>query len=448
MDDDDLGHDSLLAPIRTTIDLHKSGPGPRASVFTQLRDMELSRLDVFKIGSAIGFGIALVIVSSYYVFSPPIMQFAVYEVSAPIFYANILLFYPVLCWAIVLFIFERHEVQYASVLDLRPHLITSVQVLKNALTLFDMWLASYLCFSIAAKFTVTVHVFSLASFSVPSTLFTLANFLTLGIFVWPLRGFHRSSRKVLMGDLISILRAPFLRTTFRQSLMADVTTSLVIPLRLFLEGACLVVTGGLFRFELSHTPSMCLLAAPVAGDVISVTPYLWRLTQCVERWIHTRENQHVFNAAKYATCVTAVLFSALCSVLASLGFTVGPAPHTLKIILVMVSTCYCYLWDVFVDWALLCRGSGPIPSFRPGLYPHRWAYRIAPITNFIMRFAWALTLPSRPLFPYPLTLQLILGAVEVTRRFIWVVLRVENEVVQRAADVQPHRMSGDRPDEA
>ncbi|KAG9395450.1 EXS family [Carpediemonas membranifera] len=410
-----------------------------------VRGIRVGRLDSFKIGLSMGTVLALSIATLWYALNPPIMGLPSYYVSAPIFYANFLFFFPILCWAAVLFFFERYSVPYHIVLGLKGRLITSIQVFKNALVLANLWLGSFFLFTLGTRNHLTLDLLGLYTIHVPSTIFTAVNYISLLIYIWPIRGFHRSSRRVLLKDLATILVGPFAVPFFRRTLVADITTSLVIPLRLFAEGTCLVVTGGLFTFTATKRQPICITLAPLLSDVVSVLPYLWRFLQCSSQTYrmpsHRQKLLPILNTCKYLTCIVAVAVSGTISVFEDAGMVTSAPVVAVKLGMVCCSTIYCYVWDVLCDWGLFTIDHGRI-RFRELLYPSKIPYLIIPVTNIILRFAWALTLTPHGLWPYPQTLNLILGALELVRRFVWVAFRAENQVAQLRSQRRQEMVQG------
>ncbi|KAH8067083.1 hypothetical protein JL721_7778 [Aureococcus anophagefferens] len=84
--------------------------------------------------------------------------------------------------------------------------------------------------------------------------------------------------------------------------------------------------------------------------------------------------------------------------------------------LALASTLCNFLWDVFMDWGL---GRG-----RPKKFPAPF-YAVAVGTNFAARLGWAVYVsPDQTLVAQHVIL--LLGVVEVARRFQWALIRVEH----------------------
>lgn len=64
----------------------------------------------------------------------------------------------------------------------------------------------------------------------------------------------------------------------------------------------------------------------------------------------------------------------------------------LYILVYVISTAYCYCWDLYMDWGLLRSYEPGKKYLRPKLMYPVWFYYYAMISNFFLRFAWLLSL--------------------------------------------------------
>jgi len=94
---------------------------------------------------------------------------------------------------------------------------------------------------------------------------------------------------------------------------------------------------------------------------------------------------------------------------------------------IVVSTVYSYSWDVLKDWGLGERGAKLLR--KKLIYKIPLVYYAVMISNFIMRFMWTLTISpeSTGIVMNPTAFSAILAAVEIVRRSIWNIFRLENE---------------------
>ena len=121
------------------------------------------------------------------------------------------------------------------------------------------------------------------------------------------------------------------------------------------------------------------------------------------------------NAMKYVSALLVVFTSAA----TSWG---GPEQHdfwtSAWICALVVKTIYCYSWDVIQDWGLLRDGG----VLRSTTFFSRDLYVAALAFNFVGRIAWSIAIS--PAFCRA-DCTLGLGLLEVIRRSIWLLIRVE-----------------------
>lgn len=96
----------------------------------------------------------------------------------------------------------------------------------------------------------------------------------------------------------------------------------------------------------------------------------------------------------------------------------------------LISTCYAFAWDLYMDWGLLrSKDSGKF-LLRPKILLPQWFYYYAISTNLVLRFAWLIPLFSAGLPPWVHNTQLIVASLcllEGYRRAQWAIIRLENE---------------------
>ncbi len=157
-----------------------------------------------------------------------------------------------------------------------------------------------------------------------------------------------------------------------------------------------------------------------------------RFTQCLFRWREDTQRRkdgraHLVNAGKYLTSLLVLLLSSIMEIRARSAVlantTVDNRGLTVAwICALVVRTVYSYAWDLVKDWGLL-QGAA-VGWLRPRLLFPRRAYYTAMVLNLIGRTIWSLAIsPHYCLLGCTLTF----GIVEIIRRSIWIVFRVENE---------------------
>jgi hypothetical protein len=123
----------------------------------------------------------------------------------------------------------------------------------------------------------------------------------------------------------------------------------------------------------------------------------------------------------------------------------------LLIILLLINCCYCFLWDVIMDWGMISDPAAlladpkrhirePKLCFQNFLRPRlRFGPKISLVillTNLLLRFAWLLRFWEKRLFPSVDEFVLCTQFLEVFRRALWNLLRVEWEQLKILAAKQ------------
>lgn len=256
--------------------------------------------------------------------------------------------------------------------------------------------------------------------------------------VMPLPILHPFERIRVLGIVARFLILPFGDPGFVDSFLADITTSLVQALKYFTQGLCYSFMGVYSdpTFDASSVvPYDLQMKSNLALNLVSLWPYLVRLLQCLNRAVITQKVwPHCANAGKYISTIVSLVFAALKDL--DISPSLSSLWSTLWTVFVVISSIYSSLWDIFVDWSLFTiekRNRFFTMSLRTKRFFHPLFYSIAVIVDIVLRFAWATTLMPSVIswFPASPAQKLFLGSLEVVRRFIWAVIRVENEHISK-----------------
>ncbi|ESP04786.1 hypothetical protein LOTGIDRAFT_184750, partial [Lottia gigantea] len=103
--------------------------------------------------------------------------------------------------------------------------------------------------------------------------------------------------------------------------------------------------------------------------------------------------------------------------------------YYLWIVCALLSSCYTYTWDIKMDWGLFDKNAGENKYLREEIvYAFKAYYYFAIVEDFILRFAWSLTVSvGEGLLFHNEILTTLLASFEVFRRFVWNFFRLENE---------------------
>eukprot|EP00164_Ancoracysta_twista_P004301 GFYU01005794.1.p1 GENE.GFYU01005794.1~~GFYU01005794.1.p1 ORF type:complete len:659 (+),score=155.32 GFYU01005794.1:146-2122(+) len=246
--------------------------------------------------------------------------------------------------------------------------------------------------------------------------------------VWPFDMFYRKSRLRLMRDFCFTV-LPLRPVKFSEFLVAEFLTSMAKPI----EDLCFIVVyyGSGDWWEEDGKPSR-----EVTNDLspgLVVLPFVLRTVQCM-RQAHdfpNRRKMHMLNAMKHVLVIVLISLASLQS-----AHTLGHPPkaitnpyYSLWLACYVCVVLFAFVWDVFVDWAVViknARGEWELKS--TALCDAQWSMWLLVLTNLGMRVMWGFTLtPMKVRFvdkEYEATL---LTCIELMRRGMWTVLRLQNE---------------------
>jgi len=274
----------------------------------------------------------------------------------------------------------------------------------------------------------------------------------------------RRQRSLMYNYIGRVLIAPFGKVEFRDSYIGDILTSTVrVNLQLaFALGYVILSIVAWFENDMalasSNSPHKLwkhsYIYKSILVPILTLLPLWLRFVQCLRRAVETGQRwPHFCNALKYCSAMAVISFSV---------FIPDIKYYTLWIISFTGATLFQYWWDVHQDWGLLVPRNSPLASglILPGtdkavrtplLMGSVSFYVIIAFINLILRFAWALTLLDfspdtdndehvngdisssneykKSLFLY--NLYPIMAALEVFRRMVWSILRVEWEQIEK-----------------
>lgn len=254
--------------------------------------------------------------------------------------------------------------------------------------------------------------------------------------ILPFKVFFYESRTWLLKRIWIVFTAPFHYVTFADFWLADQLNSLVLALRDIQFLVCFYIME--VDWLQNPEPGSCTKHTRTYGirSIIAVFPAWIRFAQCLRRYRDTRKSfPHLVNAGKYATSFFVVLFSTLDAVDKELSGD-NPTPMAqrpmfyLWVLSAVIGSCYGFAWDVKMDWGFFDLKAAPsAPLLREDMvYNSRWFYYFAIVEDFILRYAWVLSITVAEFEShFHEYLLVFMGLFELFRRFIWNFFRLENE---------------------
>ncbi|KAH8287020.1 hypothetical protein KR054_000579 [Drosophila jambulina] len=258
--------------------------------------------------------------------------------------------------------------------------------------------------------------------------FPLALILIMtGVLVMPLPILNLKARWWTIKLLGRVITAPVHYVGFADFWMGDQLNSLV---------NCLVDHYIMVRFYvvcwMHRERALNCFRLDVMVPIVRCLPAWFRFAQCLRRFRDSGSKSMIYllNAGKYSMSFLVVLFDTLRQRTEGNRHD-SPFSNTytwLFLASCVVATAYGYLWDVLRDFGLFKIMDGHRIFLREHLvYPQAFYYFVI-VENFCLRWLWAAEfaiLHNNLIAPY--NLRTITSIAEITRRFIWNYLRLENE---------------------
>ncbi|KAL2062657.1 hypothetical protein VTL71DRAFT_5729 [Oculimacula yallundae] len=234
------------------------------------------------------------------------------------------------------------------------------------------------------------------------------------------------SRKWFILSHFRLLFAGLNPVEFRDVFLGDMYTSLSFPLGNIGFFFCIYAIN--FLDETTCDSTNIFAASLLAG-----LPAVLRLLQCFRRYFDSKVIfPHLVNAGKYAVSILFTLE------LAFYRLDGGIRNLILLVIIGTISALYASIWDLLMDFSLLDPDSSLLkPALRPvRVFKSKRIYYIIAILDIVLRCTWIFSV----FFPNNVLVNFLVGFGEVTRRGMWMVLRVENEHCSNVGGLKAYRV--------
>ncbi|KAH8399877.1 hypothetical protein KR215_003981 [Drosophila sulfurigaster] len=399
---------------------HYLAAGDRAKAMTKLRVPPLGEPTpppmVFRAGLALGMFIMLALAALFsYLRRPPITD----NIEA-----FMRLYRGPFTWVIFNFFmaanvagWQRAGVNHVLIFEIDPRShLQPATFLEIACTFGMLWTLSMLGFLFHDLINVTdPFVFPLALTLIMITL--LIN--PLPIMNWPARWWTMR----LVGRVIT---APLHYVGFADFWMGDQMNSLV---------TCMADYYYIVRFYavcwLRYSNVDSCFDEDMFVPISRCLPAWFRFAQCLRRFSDSgsKSLSYLLNAGKYSTTFFVVFFSTMRGRTDDGYANTFYNPYTWFFITsYIVSSVYSYLWDVFKDFGIFQIWRGEHLFLREKLvYPQSFYYFVI-LENLVLRLFWVIefvVLYHKLITPY--NIKTCASILEITRRFIWNYIRLENE---------------------
>jgi xenotropic and polytropic retrovirus receptor 1 len=416
----------LAADLVHSFAIHfEHGDRDRAKVrlFAHLTESAYSATDTMRLHTKFGIVAVLALWSAVFLLDH-LYNKSVHDAFFPVFRGVGLLIVQMWLWGISIYYWTKYRVNFVYIFEFNPRTrLTHQQIFEEAADLSIFFFISSLLYGHDLGLGASRVVFPLS----------LLVFTLLKLFA-PLQYFsYWQSRKPLLNTLANIVIAPFGRVRFMDFFVADILTSMVKVMVDLVYDLCFLASGSWIIS--TNIDNSCTVSKASLVPFIVALPLWFRFMQCIHRYYYYRRRfPDLANALKYAISQAFVIMGSYHPIYTNAHETWSDL-RDLWVFLGVTATLYAFLWDIFVDWGL-----GHTHTRHPGLrdqlmYP-KALYYVAAVLDFFLRFAWTLTI-----LPFTSTLVLLdhnrqdlillplLYFLELFRRFIWGLIRVENEHV-------------------
>ncbi|XP_033105651.1 xenotropic and polytropic retrovirus receptor 1 homolog [Anneissia japonica] len=326
---------------------------------------------------------------------------------------------------------RKAGVNHVLIFELDPRSnLTHEQLLEIAMFFAVLWGLSIISFMYCTVTAIPPYVNPLL----------LVTFLAVFL-INPFPILYFKARVWLLRVLLRIILAPFFPVGFADFWLADQLNSLVTVLLDFEFLICFYIC------EVDWTSGSCSVTCGTYGygarAVVACLPAWFRFAQCLRRYRDTKlVFPHLVNAGKYSTTFLVVIFSSLYKLNNDSSFYNNPLFY-FWVVSAVFSSCYTLSWDIKMDWGLLSLKNKENKLLREEIvYPPK-TYYLAMFEDFILRFAWTLTVTMSIKYsmfnPYIDIIITMLAILEVFRRFVWNFYRLENEHLNNCGEFRAVR---------
>lgn len=248
-------------------------------------------------------------------------------------------------------------------------------------------------------------------------------FLTYLILLFlPFKIFYYKTRWWLIRHLGRLI-FPVRRVAFADFFLADLMTSLTFFWASIYFGICYYMDGTL---DDDKVVSVCAVKTSWVATLIITWALVVRVIQCLRKYYDDNYfHLHLKNTGKYALALITVYVSTFHAISKTSGSL------ALWIIMTLISSSCSFAWDIFIDWGI---------RRHECIFP-KYVLYIVSFLDAILRFSWILTLSPSFIAGNPL-LSFCLACLEICRRCMWTLFRVENE---HSNNVEHYRAAKDIP---
>ncbi|PRP83791.1 hypothetical protein PROFUN_08989 [Planoprotostelium fungivorum] len=404
----------------------------------------LSQQAVFTLGLWCGVNLALFMVLLLLFFwNSEQFNTQAFFAGFPLFRGIGMLLFQIWWWGVMTYIYKEWKINYVLILHLDPpSALGHYHIFKITGLLTSIWLSCFILFTVHTK--TGFSLFALPHEWFPIIMLCIFSALALN----PFHFFYRSTRWWLAKTLFMCLFSPLTDTIFVHFFVSDIMTSMPKFFGEIEYMLCYLISGDWKVNESGRCTAWVTFLLPY-----TVMFPLWiRFWQCIRRYVQTREKEHLANAGKYFSSMSCQVFGAI-----NKFQSYNPSWEATRVFWAMsfcVATIYVYVWDIVMDWGLgLPHRKTRFAFLRNNLIFRPAVYYLVIFLDGLGRFSWTNNLIFRPAVYYlvifldglgrfswtwaltqtpipglhPVYVPLIFAGIEISRRSMWGIIRVEYE---------------------
>ena len=349
------------------------------------------------------------------------------SIDAAMSRAPILILSFIMLWAINIIIFDKFRLPYTSVIPARN------------VNVYYVFFAPFLI--------IILLLFMLFLFHSSSNIMNLEYIMLLFYSIIIFLLYYICTNGKIFNKTYSDQTSPFLsllyvvfnpnpdKIAFVEVLCADALCSLSKVLKDL--GVTIIVLVASFNnvpVYNMHEGGMILIA------LLASLPFALRVRQCSIQLINTSDMYTalgiLINILKYISSFPPIWIATYSAITINTSVESKTQTHMLMLTAATINSTLSYGWDIVMDWGLISFNIRPnaksLIYFRPRLFYPVYYHLVAAIVNLIMRFSWMITMFESARTLNPGTLVLLVEAMEIIRRFIWNIFRVEWEIINKA----------------
>lgn len=422
------------------------GPGGVGSRSTTARNAEI--VLSFFLGCAGALLLSIAVLLALPEADPESFSTAYFLTPMPVFRVVFSVLMSLWCVGAVARTCEKTDINHLFVLNIDPRCrVTPGWFFSRAAGLTTLWILIFGMYVVDYKWMVVPPILASEGFNTRSSAHFLFYplvllFLTVVGMLWHSRICRNRYKIASLRCVGRTIAAPFYAVDFSDNMVGDILTSLAKPLQDVpaamcylssqhpqpIENVVLFVKNGNTCSDFTHN---CIL------PIINGLPFYFRAWQCLRRYRDTGDVRHLWNLGKYMASLSVVVVSH------------GSGNFYAILTVSLIATVYAGAWDIFIDWGLGWRDLfEPLPrlSRAPSSlckedvtqrhFSQRF-YLLCSIVDLFARSTWVLTLMPISVISQSIVGRVVLvsliSSVEILRRSMWAVLRIEHEQVANAS---------------